>query len=212
MSNYVYLYCTDFPDMPKEFQVEDFLRNSGIEYEAKACIPLFWMCLFSSADIRILPANHNGFDDDSRPYAYLFCSRLTGIKNLINRSEMLKKVLGAERHALYIEWIARLESENLQNILARTEQLDWMGEEGELEETLRKAYRHLEDSRQNEGFRMSNAMNDIAGLWENEVLSECEAFELVGSANDAQRWPQRFVEQLVTQLPPMKKSRWRFWK
>lgn len=212
MSNRVYLCCTDFPDLPAESQLEDFFRVSGIEYEAKACVPLFWMFLFSGADVRILPANHNGFDDDSHPYAYLFCSRLTGLERLRSRAEMLERALGSERYALYLEWITRLESENFQNILVRTEELDWMGEEGELEKTLRKAYKHLEDVRQQEGFRMSNAMNDIAGLWQNEVLSECEAYELVGSANSAQRWPPRFVEQPVIAPPPVKKSKWLFWK
>jgi hypothetical protein len=212
MSNRVYLCCTVFSDLPNESQFEDFFKVSGTEYEAKACIPLFWMCLFSSTDIRVLPADHNGFDGDSRPYAYLFCSRSAGIEKLKSRSEILKDVLGTNRHALYLEWIARLEAEVFQNILVRTEELDWMGAEGELEETLRKAYKHFEDPRQREEFRMSNAMNDIAGLWHDEVLSECEAYELVGGANSAHQWPPRFVAQPVVQPSPVKKSKWLFWK
>ncbi|WP_343586722.1 hypothetical protein [Herbaspirillum sp.] len=212
MSNRVYLYCTDFPGMPAESQSEDFFKASGTEYEAKACVPLFWMCLFSSSDIKLLPADHNGFDDDSRPYAYLFCSKAAGIERLTRRSEMLKDALGPDRHALYLAWIERLKSEPFQNVLVKTEEIDWMGQEGELEGTLRKAYKHFEAARQQEGFQMSNAMNDIAGLWEDETLNTCESYELVGVANTAQQWPPRFSKQPERHPAPPKKSKWLFWK
>lgn len=237
MANRVYLCCTDFSDFPTESQFDKFFKVSGIEYEANYAIPLFWLCLFSSADIRILPTDHNRSDvdnegedgeqhdddfdgesdDDSRPYAYLFCSRSTGIERLRRRAEMLEKALGTERYALYGEWIARLEAETFHHILVRTTELDGMGSEGELEEQLRQALEYLDSDHQQEGFRMIGATSNIAGLRENEDLTRCEAYTLTGSVGGPQRWPP-----LLTTKPtipasqsaslPRKKSKWLFWK
>lgn len=212
MSNRVYLCCTNFSELPTGNQWEEFFQVSGIEYEAKACIPIFWMCLFSTSDIKIVPINHNGFDDDSRPYAYLSCLRTDGVSRLKYLAPMMEKSLGQDRFALYSEWISRIECEPFTNILVRTEELDWMGAEGELESTLRKAMKHLEQATSRGEMRMSNAMNDIAGLWHEEILSECESFELVGSANTKESWPPRFTPEPVTLHPLEKRTWWMFWK
>ncbi|WP_144424000.1 hypothetical protein [Herbaspirillum hiltneri] len=233
MANRVYLCCTDFQDFPTESQFDDFFKVSGTEYEANWAIPLFWLCLFSSADIRILPANHNRsdvdsgheedeldddeFDDESRAYAYLFCSRSDGIERLKRRAGMLKKTLGDERYALYCEWTARMETETFHNILVRTEELDVMGAEGELEGQLREALEYLESSHEQEGFRMIGAISNIAGLQEDMNLARCEGFALVGSANGPQRWPPSLttkpsISSSQSSLPPQKKSKWLFWK
>src|SRR5450830_860719 len=209
MANRVYLCCTDFQNFPSESQFDNFFQASGTEYEANWAIPLFWLCLFSSADIRILPADHNRsdvdngheeeeldddeFDDESRAYAYLFCSRSDGIQRLKQRAVMLEKALGDEHYALYGEWIARLEAETFHNILVRTEELDAMGSEGELEEQLREALKYLGGDHQQEGFRV------------------------VGSANGPQRWPPLLatkpdIPSPQKSLPLQKKSKWLFWK
>ena len=235
MANRVYLCCTDFQDFPSESQFDDFFKVSGTEYEANWAIPLFWLCLFSSADVRILPADHNrsdvdkgheeeepeddDFDDESRAYAYLFCARSGGIERLKHRAGMLEKLLGDERYALYGEWIARLEAETFHNILVRTEELDAMGSEGELEEQLRAALEYLESDHQQEGLRMIGALSNIAGFQEDANLARCEGFALVGSANGPQRWPPLLAAKPVVPSPqnslpppPQKKSRWLFWK
>jgi hypothetical protein len=233
MANRVYLCCTDFQDFPSESQFDDFFKVSGTEYEANWAIPLFWLCLFSSADIRILPADHNRseadngheeeepdddeFDEESRAYAYLFCSLSDGIERLKRRAGMLEQALGEERYALYGEWIARLQAETFRHILVRTEELDAMGSEGELEEQLRAALQYLDGDHQQEGFRMTGAISNIAGFQEDANLARCEGFALVGSANGPQRWPPLLAKKPAIpppekSLPPQKKSKWLFWK
>jgi hypothetical protein len=233
MANRVYLCCTDFQDFPSESQFDEFFKVSGTEYEANWAIPIFWLCLFSSADIRILPAAHNRsdvdngreeeeldedeFDDEPRAYAYLFCSRSDGIERLKRRAEMLEKALGDQRYALYGEWIARLEAETFQHILVRTEELDAMGSEGELEEQLREALKYLESDHQQESFRMTGAISNIAGLQEDANLTRCESFALVGSVIGPQRWPPSLATKPAipspqNSLPSQKKSKWLFWK
>lgn len=207
MSNRVYLYCTSFSTMPDAPQYEDFFRKSGTEYEAKSCIPLFWLSLFSSADIKILATDGNGFDDDSRPFPYLLCARRDGVERLRLRARMLEAALGPVRYALYQEWILRIEVEPFDNILVRTEELDWMESEGWLEKSLSKALQHLELVEAQGEMRMSNAMNDIAGLWDEEALSERESFELVGRANSKESWPLPLAER-ASHIEPAAKTPW----
>lgn len=213
MSNRIYLYCTNFQSLPKPDEWENFFRQSGIEYEAKASIPIFWLCLFSSSNIRMVQPNHNGFDDDWRSYPYLMCSRKSGLDRLKERAPMMQKALGELRFALYTEWLQRIEHEPYENILVRTEELDWLGNEGELEGSLRKALKHLEQVCAEGSMRMSNAMNDISGLWSDEVLNECESSELVGISNESNSWPQRF-EPLPIRMQdvPKKHPWWAFWR
>ncbi|MDO5693729.1 MAG: hypothetical protein Q4G70_14845 [Pseudomonadota bacterium] len=195
MSNRVYLYCTNFKSIPKPDEWDAFNRQSGVEYEAKACIPIFWLCLFSISDIKIVSSDHNGFDDDWRPYAYLLCSRQSGIERLRVRSLMIKNALGDIRFSLYSEWLQRMENEPYDNVLVLTEELDWMEqEEGALEKMLIKSLQHLEKVSAEGSMKMSNAMNDIAGLWSEETLNECESYELSGNANENPSWPLPFVK------------------
>lgn len=239
MSCRVYLCCTDFAAMPSEQEWDRFFSVSGIEYEANTRIPLFWLCLFISSDIKIVPGSENYvsdsgdddaidedfdegnrhflYDDESyRPYAYLSCLRTVGIDQLKRRSEMMRSALGAERHALYLEWIARLEAEPFQYILVRTEELDGMGDDGELEDLLRRAIEDLELATQTRTFVMSSDMNNLVGLSEDRLVSECESYELVGGANSAVKWPLRLssreVAKEVPLVAPVKKSKWMFWR
>lgn len=139
MSCRVYLYCTDFEGMPSDDAADLFFDVSGTEYEANAGIPLFWLCLFTGTDIKIAPGSENyvadadgdaideDFDEASlstqdgedgyRPYAFISCLKADGIDRLKQRSEILLASLGAERHRLYLEWIARMEAEPFRNIL-----------------------------------------------------------------------------------------------
>ncbi|MFJ3055953.1 hypothetical protein [Herbaspirillum sp. NPDC087042] len=239
MSSRVYLCCTDFSGMPSDQESDSFFSVSGTEYEANTRIPLFWLCLFVGSDIKIVPGgksyvpessdeeaidedfdeenHHLLYDDESyRPYAYLSCLRTEGIDQLKRRSEMMLAALGAECHALYLEWIVRLEAEPFQYILIRTEELDGMGDDGELEGLLRRSIGDLERATQTKALLMSSDINNLVGLSEDSVLSKCEAYELVGSANSALQWPSRSLsKELAAAEPnvaPPKKSKWMFWK
>lgn len=224
MSNSVYLYCTDFSELPTESQFEYFFKMSGTEYEAISAIPLFWLCLFSDADVRIFSSNGE-FDlpegepgDNFRPYAYLCCSKTMGIERLKNRESIMCLALGEKRFSLYEEWISRLEAEPFKNIMVRTEELDWMGEEGELEEQLRQAFKDLDNCYYQEKLFFTVAMTNIMGLWERANPKELDAYLLVGTANDAQGWPPQLMIDPVTPTPESmlptseKKSKWFFWK
>lgn len=238
MSCRVYLYCTNFEGMPLDAEADQFFAISGTEYEANAGIPLFWMCLFTGIDIKIAPGSENYApdsdddaidedfdeaslsaleDDDSyRPYAYISCQKAVGIDHLKQRSEILRAAIGADRHQLYVEWIARIEAEPFRNILVKTEEIDGMGSDGELEILLRSAIRDLEAAIRTGVLATSREMINMMGLSEGSVLSECESSELAGWANAAQRWPQCLppapTEQEGVSIRAVKKSKWMFWK
>lgn len=212
MSNTVYLSTTDAQQYPREDEFDRFFQASGTEYAAKACIPLYWLCLFKAEDIHLVPANVNGFDDDSREFPYLLADRRLAIQHARERLEWVRLALDARRVELFEQWLVRLGAETHANVLVRTEQLDWMQKEGELQDQLRKALTHLDQPSQKSEFRMSNAMRDICGLWADEALSECEAFELVGSANGMESWPQRFVAAKAPSAEPKRRAWWRWWE
>ncbi|MRT31142.1 MULTISPECIES: hypothetical protein [Herbaspirillum] len=248
MSNRVYLYCTNFEGLPTEEQSEEFFSMIGTEYEAAARIPLFWMCLFSEDDIQLSAGADAGTgdaahpqrmddgndgsegdedddfydeedgDDEDRPHAYLSCERATGIARLRQRSAMLRPALGAERHALYEEWIARIEAEPWRHILVKTAELDMMSEAGELEQELRRCYQDLAGLDARQSWQMTPAMLNLAGLDPESALDELPGWALAGSANSAMRWPPE-LEQPPGKIPaastaPLRPERpwWMFWK
>lgn len=208
MSNRVILSCTSFEAMPKASQWDDFFKVSGIEYEAKACIPIYWLCAFSAQDVHILESDHEAFDEDERPYAFLLCSRLTALARLASRAAIVRDAVGSERFQLYEQWMERLAAEPYLNVLVRTEELDWMAQTGELERDLRKALSHLESTINQGSLILSNAMRDIVGLWSQEELNECESFELAGNANTAHPWPLRFTPPQPQRAVEASKKRW----
>lgn len=212
MSNTVYLSTTNADRYPGEEEAAHFFQTSGTEYAAKACIPLFWLCLYAVEDIRLVPANASGFDDDQREFAYLMADRQTAIGRATRRLDLMRNALGDKRSALFEEWIARLGNESHKNVLTRTEQLDCMEQEGALEVKLKRALAHLDQPSQRTQFRLSETMRDICGLWSDEELGDCESMELVGSTLFPTRWPQPFTP--VTRKMPAQASRpwWRFWK
>ncbi|MBN9357366.1 hypothetical protein [Herbaspirillum huttiense] len=246
MGNRVYLYCTDFEGLPTEEQADEFFTMIGTEYEATARLPLFWMCLFSGDDIHVTsgPAaegEHSGkqgsegaedddeYDDEEcdeeadqdapRPFAYLGCERLAGIARLRQRSAMLRPVLGEERHALYEDWIARLEAEPRRNIVVNTEELDGMSDDGQLEQQLRAAYQELAVMDERQAWQMSPLLHDLTGLYEEQAISEVASWTLAGSANDATRWPPELTQPQQSELPagataalPAPSPWWMFWK
>jgi hypothetical protein len=214
MSNRIYLHCTDFSTIPRPEEWEDFYKSSGVEYEASASIPLFWLCIFDASNVHLVPTDHNGFEDDWRSYAYLKCDRLEGVTRLRSRADMMKSALSQNRYSLYLEWMERLEAEPGANILVRTAELDWMCEDGELERDLKKTLGHLEKVSAEGVIRLSNAMKEMVGLWDGEELNECESCELVGCANSGPEWPSPFMPrpQKVDQVIDVKKPWWVFWR
>ncbi len=110
MTNRVYLCCTNFAAMPSENQWDEFLKMSGVEYEAKACIPIFWLCLFCKESINLHAGDRDGIDADARPYAYLISDKGDAIARIRLRSSMMARALGRLRATLLEEWIQRLEN------------------------------------------------------------------------------------------------------
>lgn len=193
MGNRVYLYCTSATEIPKNGEWDKFFKNCGTEYETQYCIPLYWLIIFRESDIKILPGDHNGFSEDEREYPYLLVNRQAGIARLKQFSHLIKQGLGDIRHATYLEWIGRLESENMPNIIVRTEELDWTYEVGEFEKDLRKALSHLEVMSTKPEFVASNSVKSMCGIDVNDDFCENESFVLVGSANDRSGWPARYA-------------------
>ncbi len=132
---------------------------------------------------------------------------------------MLRPVLGEERHALYEDWIARLEAEPRRNIVVNTEELDGMSDDGQLEQQLRAAYQELAVMDQRQAWQMSPLLHDLTGLYEEQAISEVASWTLAGSANDATRWPPELTQPQQSELPagataalPAPSPWWMFWK
>lgn len=231
MANRVYLHCTNFQTLPKPEEWDSFFEQSGVEYEAPARIPVFWLSLFASADVKLAEVDYGDADfeeecadedsDEPRRYAYLICDRVSGVEQLRARAKMLEAALDDEQFALYEDWMARIASEPYRNVLVRTEELDCMDEEGQFEARLRAALQLLEEGGVDGVLQMNEAIRDITGIWSDD-LHEYDSFELVGSANSIPDWPEPLVRRhrlpTVTVAPrgrsvaPSTKPWWAFWR
>ncbi len=235
MSNRVYLHCTDASVLPASDEAwEKFFARSGIEYEASARIPLFWLLLFASPDLRVAEvANEDepgadeacGEDDEDgfgpHRYAYLHCARADGAARLRARAPWVTRSLDPDQVSLYEAWAARIAAEPYEHIIVRTEELDMMSDEGQLEAHLREALRHLEQADVDGRLQMTSAIGEITGLWSDDVPAY-EAFELVGGANATPAWPDPLPARdpspavvVVPRTPGLAqapKPWWAFWR
>ena len=114
--------------------------------------------------------------------------------------------LGEKRFALFEEWISRLECESQENILVRTEELDWLCGDGELAKNMAIALKQVNSISSEQGFCVGAITANLAGLWNGELLDECESYELVGS-HLKEDWPQRY-EQPYIATPAIKLKFW----
>ncbi|MFM2087140.1 MAG: hypothetical protein RLZZ237_2009 [Pseudomonadota bacterium] len=215
MSNRVYLCCTDFSTPPAEGDWHVFGERSGTEYEAAYCIPLYWLCLFGVEDIR-LARTQDEEDEQARDYAYLVCERQAGLARLQTRAAALQGPLGAERHALYLQWLARIAQESFSHVLVRTEELDAMDEEGQFQQELRTALSDLDAAcsaaLETGEFAISPALANLAGFPNPPELQHYEAFVLAGAANSNVRWPTPFAPALQQPAAERVSSPWwKFW-
>lgn len=232
MSNRVYLYCTNFRAMPTAGESDAFFKQCGVEYEAAARIPIFWLLLFGSSDVRLAEVdygdgdaeqesdNEDRYEDLPRHYAYLLCDRASGVERLQSRSHLMKTALDDDQFALYEDWVARIATEPYANILVSTEELDCMGEAGQLEAQLRSALHLLEQADIDGMLEINEAIDDLTGI-RSDDLHAYESFELVGGANSSPSWPAPFaprhrlpaatVAPRVTSVAPSKPW-WAFWR
>lgn len=194
MSNRVYLCCTHFSTPPRDTDWPAFADESGTEYEAAYCIPLFWLCLFGPQDVRLAQAEEEDMAATPRHYAYLTCQRDEGLARLKGRSSVLRRTLGEARHALYLEWEARIARESYNHVLVRTEELDMMDEEGQLRQDLLAALADLEAACASGTLDMSPVLASLAGLPYPPELQRYNAFVLAGTAISAEGWPPALPE------------------
>ncbi|WP_101925061.1 MULTISPECIES: hypothetical protein [Luteimonas] len=216
MSNRVYLHCTNVQSLPKSDAWASFFEQSGVEYEAGECVPLFWLLLFVASDMRLAEVDSDDDidgDDERRSYAYLICDRNTGVERLRARAPLMRASLDDDQFALYEAWSTRMAQEPYANILVRTEELDCMGEEGQLESQLREALQQLEQIPAEGPLGMGTTLRNITGLWA-ENMHACDAFELVGTANTSPTWPTPFAPRPLPAAPaiPRTKPWWAFWR
>lgn len=219
MSNRVYLCCTDFSTPPAEGDWHAFAANSGMEYEAAYCIPLYWLCLFAPEDLRLAHADGEEEGEQGRDYAFLVCERQAGLARLHARGAALQGPLGAERHALYLEWMARIGQEKFSHLLVRTEELDAMDEEGQFQQELRAALSDLDAAckaaMETGALDISPALANLAGFPNPPELQHYDAFVLAGAANSNPRWPAPFASvQQPAATPAAERPSapwWKFW-
>lgn len=216
MSNRVYLCCTHFSTPPGEGDWPAFADVSGTEYEAAYCIPLFWLCLFAPQDVQLAVAEE---DDGATPrsYAFLACRREDGISRLRARSGVMLRALGDARHALYLEWTARLGRESYSHILVRTEELDMMEEEGQLQQDLQAALADLDAACASGELLVSPVLANLAGFPNPPELQRYNSNVLAGTAISAESWPPPLpepalrLEQDSAEMPATRRAWWKFW-
>lgn len=177
-----HLHFTDADKPPHdEAEAEALTRDSGTEYVATACIPLFWLCLFSPENIRISPPNAlHEYDGQYEPYPYLACARAEALARLKARKRMMERSLG-ERYPLYTQWIDSVAGELYAHVLVLTEDLIPKYGEAAFEATLRRALTHLDKASATGVLLMSETLSDLAGLWLGESPGECDAVDLLGT-------------------------------
>lgn len=212
MGNRVYLNCTAYDKMPNKAEWDDFFARSGTEYETQGLLPYFWLCLFDRSSIKIDPADRNGFEDDDRPYAYLIGKRIECVERLRRVAALIDREPASPIHAALAEWLTRLASSPHENIIVRTEELDWMGEEGALEKEIAKALRHHEKCLAQGQLALSQAICYICGLSHDDTLLECEPAWLFGNANDGTSWPSRPSTTTQAAKPAVKGNERPWWK
>jgi hypothetical protein len=215
MTNRVYLYCTNATEMPHEIGTENFFSISGKEYEAGACIPLFWLLMYEETDIKIILPDDLGADIDAHPYPYLICKKEKAIRQLTDWHSIIEcTAKNSVQIALLSEWILRLESEEFNNIIIRTEELSWFSQPGELEKILRMALKHINSCKEKRELILSRRVVDLIGLWDQEEFLECESYQLAGQCNQKEGWPKPFTSPYrvsPTERPNTRKW-WEFWK
>lgn len=216
MSNRVYLCCTHFSHPPGEQEWPAFADESGTEYEAAYCIPLFWLCLFGPQDIQLALVEDEDADAP-RSYAFLACPREDGLARLKARSSVLRRSLGAERHELYLEWAARLGRESYSHILVRTVELDMMEEEGQLQQDMLAALSDLEAACASGALVVSPVLANLAGFPNPPELRRYNSNVLAGTAISAEGWPPALpepapkLEQDSVDMAATRRAWWKFW-
>lgn len=216
MSNRVYLCCTHFSTPPGDGDWPAFADESGLEYEAAYCIPLFWLCLFAPQDVRLAKVE----DEEAgapRQYAYLACARDEGLARLKRRSAVMLRALGGQRHDLYLEWAARLARESYSHILVRTVELDMMEEEGQLQQDLLAGLADLDAACASGDLTLSPVLANLGGVPCPPDLQRYNSSVLVGTAISAEGWPPALpepapkLEQHGVDIPVPPRAWWKFW-
>lgn len=216
MSNRVYLCCTHFSTPPQEADWPAFSDESGMEYEAAYCVPFFWLCLFGPQDVHLAPGEEGMFDTQ-RDYAYLACPREEGLARLKARSAVLRRALGEERHALYLEWQARIARESYSHVLVRTEELDMMDEEGQLQQDMQAALADLDAGCASGALVIGPVLASLAGVPYPPELRRYNAHVLAGTAISAEGWPPALpepepqIESNDAEVPATARPWWKFW-
>lgn len=196
--------------MPGDDQWDAFFKNSGTEYEADGHLPFLWLAMFDEACIRIDSADRNGFSDDERAYAYLVGKRSDCLLRIQRLQDITAKQPNTPASRVLNEWIDRLSQEPHPFIMVRTEELDWMGQEGDLEAELRKALRHLQELLVRSDVKFSNAIRYVCGLSELDEFHACEPVWLVGWANGGVEWPRKASPD-GAMAPVTGKAWWKLW-
>ena len=216
MSNRVYLCCTHFSTPPGDKDWPAFADESGLEYEAAYCIPLFWLCLFAPQDVQLARVEDEDADAP-RHYAFLACPRDQGLARLKSRSAVMLRALGDKRHELYLEWAARLARESYSHILVRTVELDMMEEEGQLQQDLLAGLADLDAACASGKLALSPVLANLAGVPCPPDLQRYNSGVLAGTAISAEGWPPALpepapiLEQDSIELAAAPRPWWKFW-
>ena len=215
MTNRVYLYCTNAAEMPHDISAENFFSISGKEYETGACIPLYWLLMYEEPDIKIASPDDLDKDIDAHPYPYLICKKEKAIRQLTDWHSILECTARDSAQLLLLsEWISRLETEEFNNVIVRTEELSWFSQPGELDKSLRIALKHISFCKEKRELILNRRVVDIIGLWDQEELLECESYQLTGQCNQKESWPKPFTPPYrgsPTEKPDSRKW-WQLWK
>jgi hypothetical protein len=193
--------------MPLKSEGSDFFASVGVEYEANARIPIYWLFLFGQKNIVITNPDDINSDPDARPYAYLISDLPTALVRLKDRQRLVESLRDSVRMDLFLDWTSRLRAENFTHVIVKTEELSWFGEE-ELTRNLNMSLALLDRPATASALYNSDEFQELTGFLGTEKFCEMDSEEIVGRGGN---WPLPLgVPKYYIELP--KKKWWHFWR
>jgi hypothetical protein len=189
--------------------------DAGQEYEAKNTLPLFWLCMFSEADVAVTP--DEVVDGAAMlSYPYLLADQAVVTMNLKERRSVIA-CLDPARLALYDSFCSRITTATHPYWLLRTREIVGMSDAEMFAQELDRTFDGLEE------YQAALKSNDAANLRDHwfaaylaEVKQNHSSYMLSGASTDSSWLPNeielpKLNEDDEVAATPTKKW-WQFWK
>jgi hypothetical protein len=189
--------------------------DAGQEYEAKNTLPLFWLCMFSEADITL--TQDEVFDGQAvLAYPYLLADQAVVTMNMKERRPVIA-CLDPARLALYDSFTSRVSTATHPYWLLRTREIVGMTDAKAFAQELMRTFDGLEE------YQEALKKNDAARLrdsWFAKYLADVKqthsSYMLSGASTDSSWLPNEIelpkLDEAEEVAPTAAKKWWQFWK